>query len=814
MIKNANSVSQGGHESKLWGALGLVAGALIHFLIRLLRLTALLRRRGRNRAARLPPAPPAERGNITLPFVLISLLCVRACHPASRPAPENETLPDLPLNFRQLLLVYLALLHIAILVFFLSPRWRINPPPHLPILPFLFFTSSFGENGMGPALPTIRNFNRQMDGVGTDFDPRTPSGPNNANGPCTTLSEADYPWAEGSPGAREQQHLIGAAIVGSPPPTGRRIWPPPDDASGRGSRERAGEGGLEEGRQLPTPHLQPHFGEAPDSRQPARPPGSRALWPPASDRSGTLTTVHNPARRVRFSGGEEHQPPVALRPPPTAARSGPVGPPPGSRAVSRGPSASDGSGRVRPATPPAVRLRRSQPEHEQAVEQYIELILGPNWPSDSWKRAELELHFAELDDAGWMFRHVRTGWFFPPSAVLGVQPANEQEIWPGMTVADFHGLRGRPLKWAHWPCIYHPRGVIGSSRRSRSRQRRTGREPWRAGDDHCDWHSIESLRFARPGTNNDNAEDEEILGARARSFTNRPFRSWKRTIRHGFGLCLPLRAAPCRPDPFPGPAGKLRPSAFHRQTGRRLEPTGGWARTRTTTSGERSAWGEESPGDGRGPNNRAPSHSQFSRIRHVARRLHHRHRFRRVRRNATTWTNASVLTRRPDPAETGNTVARGRRHRSSLRAQHRPPQSGTGGCGIASGRTASGDSGSEASGKMAAPAIRLPAAPGPSTARPLGGSHHSQLPTRGHRTRAEDDDAARELADLEEEDWELDEAACSQPGTSQMPPVPEDLTLREAERYVCIDEDDDWESCKGSPTPPASTSGAGGNVAK
>ncbi|KAI3418422.1 hypothetical protein GPALN_009744 [Globodera pallida] len=47
-----------------------------------------------------------------------------------------------------------------------------------------------------------------------------------------------------------------------------------------------------------------------------------------------------------------------------------------------------------------------------------------------------------------------------------------------------------------------------------------------------------------------------------------------------------------------------------------------------------------------------------------------------------------------------------------------------------------------------------------------------------------------QLADLEEEDWELDEAACGQPGTSQMPRIPEDLAQREAERYVVIDEDD------------------------
>uniref|UniRef100_A0A183BRB7 Voltage-dependent T-type calcium channel subunit alpha-1G n=1 Tax=Globodera pallida TaxID=36090 RepID=A0A183BRB7_GLOPA len=74
-------------------------------------------------------------------------------------------------------------------------------------------------------------------------------------------------------------------------------------------------------------------------------------------------------------------------------------------------------------------------------------------------------------------------------------------------------------------------------------------------------------------------------------------------------------------------------------------------------------------------------------------------------------------------------------------------------------------------------------APGPNTARPLG-----------------------------EEDWELDEAACGQPGTSQMPRIPEDLAQREAERYVVIDEDE-WESCARSPSPPSSTSGAGGNVA-
>uniref|UniRef100_A0A914HNY7 Uncharacterized protein n=1 Tax=Globodera rostochiensis TaxID=31243 RepID=A0A914HNY7_GLORO len=169
-----------------------------------------------------------------------------------------------------------------------------------------------------------------------------------------------------------------------------------------------------------------------------------------------------------------------------------------------------------------------------------------------------------------------------------------------------------------------------------------------------------------------------------------------------------------------------------------------------------------------------------------------RHCLRRFRRNATTWATASVQTSRSDPAATGNPTARGRRHRRSLRSQHRPLPSGAGGCCIASGRTTSGDAGSEAGSKMAAPVIRLP--------------------TPNER-RAEDDDAAWELADLEEEDWELDEAACGQPGTSQMPPIPEVLALREDERYVVIDEDE-WESCAKSPSPPAWTSGAGGNVAE
>uniref|UniRef100_A0A183CMN3 Testis-specific X-linked protein n=1 Tax=Globodera pallida TaxID=36090 RepID=A0A183CMN3_GLOPA len=103
---------------------------------------------------------------------------------------------------------------------------------------------------------------------------------------------------------------------------------------------------------------------------------------------------------------------------------------------------------------------------------------------------------------------------------------------------------------------------------------------------------------------------------------------------------------------------------------------------------------------------------------------------------------------------------------------------------------------------LAAPPPEGPPAPPPS----MGPQ------ARAPPVRSVDDDPAQELADLEEEEWELDEAACGLPGTSQMPPIPEGLALREAERYVVIDEDE-WESCVGSPSPPASTSGAGGNVA-
>uniref|UniRef100_A0A183BYK2 Transposase n=1 Tax=Globodera pallida TaxID=36090 RepID=A0A183BYK2_GLOPA len=181
---------------------------------------------------------------------------------------------------------------------------------------------------------------------------------------------------------------------------------------------------------------------------------------------------------------------------------------PRSRAVHHGQWTAGGSGRVRSATPPAVRLRRSRPEHEQAVDRYVELILGQ---------------------------------IGPPTVGSGQSWKSTSRNW---TTAD--GCFGTPAG-----SLFPPSAILGS------RRRRAGQKPWRFGDDHCDWNCLETLRFSRPGTNNDNAEDEE-------------------STRHGSNRCLPPRAAPCRPTPSRAPqAGSgLRLSSPNRTPigiGRRMD---------------------------------------------------------------------------------------------------------------------------------------------------------------------------------------------------------------------------------------------------
>uniref|UniRef100_A0A914HWM8 Uncharacterized protein n=1 Tax=Globodera rostochiensis TaxID=31243 RepID=A0A914HWM8_GLORO len=133
----------------------------------------------------------------------------------------------------------------------------------------------------------------QREGGLSDFDPGTPSRPNNARGQCTNLSGADYPRAEGSPGAREEQQLgeighkhsalsisspppgegeslIGAAAFESPPSAVRRIWPPPTTPAGKGAERVRGKGALKRQDNSPL-----------------------SLWLPAPDQLGTLATDHN-----------------------------------------------------------------------------------------------------------------------------------------------------------------------------------------------------------------------------------------------------------------------------------------------------------------------------------------------------------------------------------------------------------------------------------------------------------------------------------------------------------------------------------------
>lgn len=143
-----------------------------------------------------------------------------------------------------------------------------------------------------------------------------------------------------------------------------------------------------------------------------------------------------------------------------------------------------------PNSPPPVRTPRSrsgESAHSQPSETLLGL-LGPVPANDPWMAAEAGRKLVSLKKIGWQFSFDGR----PISPVLGQFPAKKQIAWPGMTISRLMEEKGRPTDGLS-VCAYRPGGIVGSSRRSRSRAARTGRSPWRAGKTHADWIPLERV---------------------------------------------------------------------------------------------------------------------------------------------------------------------------------------------------------------------------------------------------------------------------------------------------------------------------------